>query len=57
MMNTIRQEAKLRFRSTAKVAKTDYIPMRVFKRKIGDLHPEDLKTITNLYMKFISEQE
>lgn len=50
------QEAKLRFKSTARVSKTLYIPKGLFIHKIGELHEDDLKTIQNVFIKYINNQ-
>ena len=51
------QHANLRFKSTARVSKTLYIPKSLFKFKIGELHPDDFSTILMVFEKFLAEQE
>ena len=51
------QEAKLKFKSTARVAKTIYVPKYMFRRRIGTLHSDDLQQIQELFMRYISSQE
>lgn len=51
------QQAKLRFESTARVAKTIYIPKDAFIHKFGDLHEDDLLNIQKLFMKYVQEQK
>jgi mRNA-degrading endonuclease toxin of MazEF toxin-antitoxin module len=51
------QEAKLRFKSTARVAKTIYLPKSMFQHKIGDLHPDDLSEIQTIFQRFIENIE
>lgn len=51
------KDAKLRFKSTARVAKTIRLPRKQFKTKMGDLHKDDLKEIQEQFMKFIDSQE
>jgi hypothetical protein len=47
--------AKLRFKSTARVAKTQHIPKDQFNFKLGSLHPDDFAEVQRLFRKFISE--
>lgn len=47
------QEANLRLASTARVAKVMILNPDNFIFKIGDLHPDDLKRIEEVYMHFI----
>jgi hypothetical protein len=51
------QNARLRFKSTARVSKTTHLPKSQFIHKIGDLHNEDLLEIQEQFMKFIVSQE
>ena len=48
------QEANLRYKSTARVAKTTLLNKDMFDFKIGDLHPDDLIEIQNQFMRFIT---
>ena len=49
------QFAQLRNKSTARVSKTLYLPKSQFRRKIGDLHPEDFSAILNKFEEFIED--
>lgn len=49
------QEAKLRYKSIARVAKTTLLHKDMFDFKVGDLHPDYLVEIQNQFMKFITE--
>lgn len=51
------QHAKLRFKSTARVSKTLYLPKSLFKQKIGELHPEDFLSILKMFEKFLDNHE
>jgi mRNA-degrading endonuclease toxin of MazEF toxin-antitoxin module len=50
------QQAKLRFASTARISKTMILDRDAFLVKLGDLHPDDLKSIEEQYMKYVSEK-
>jgi len=50
------QHAHLRFASTARISKTMILKKDSFLIKIGDLHPDDLISIEEQYIRFISEQ-
>lgn len=47
------QEAHLRFASTARVSKVMNLNSDAFLMKIGNLHPDDLTKIEDVYMHFI----
>jgi mRNA-degrading endonuclease toxin of MazEF toxin-antitoxin module len=47
------EKAKLRYKSTARVAKTIFIPKEQFRFKIGELYHEDLESIQIAFKKFI----
>ena len=47
------KQAHLRFASTARVSKVINLKPEAFLMKLGDLHPDDLKNIENLYMDFV----
>lgn len=47
------QQAHLRFASTARVSKVMNLQPDAFITKIGDLHPDDLKRIEELYIDFV----
>ena len=51
------QQAKLRFKSTARVAKTMLLDENMFVHKIGDLHQDDLHDIEEQLMKWFSEDK
>lgn len=51
------QQAKLRFKSTARVAKTLLLDKNMFMHKMGDLHPDDLKDIEDKLMQWFSEKQ
>ena len=46
------QEANLRLASTARVSKIYLLPADSFIFKIGDLHPEDLRSIETIYQQY-----
>lgn len=48
------QEAKLRFKSTARVAKTIKINKSLFIHKIGDIHPDDLVNVQQMFIEYIN---
>ena len=48
------QQAHLRFASTARVSKVMILKPEAFIMKIGDLHPDDLIKIENLYIDFVN---
>lgn len=50
------EAAKLRFKSTARVSKTIYLPKSQFKFKIGELHPDDLSSVQDALIRFIEDQ-
>ena len=50
------QDAKLRFKSTARVSKTLYLPRSLFQFKIGELHPDDFANILKAFEQFLDEQ-
>lgn len=47
------QQAHLRFASTARVSKVMNLSPDSFIMKIGDLHPDDLAKIEELYINFV----
>lgn len=47
------QQAHLRFASTARVSKVMNLKPESFIVKIGDLHPDDLSRIEELYINFV----
>ena len=47
------KEAKLKFKSTARISKTMLLDKDKFIHKIGDLHPDDLTDIQNKFIKFM----
>lgn len=47
------QQAHLRFASTARVSKVINLQPESFIMKIGDLHPDDLSRIEELYIDFV----
>ena len=47
------QHAHLRFASTARVSKVINLKPEAFLKKLGDLHPDDLQNIEQLYMDFV----
>lgn len=47
------QQAHLRFASTARVSKVMNLQPEAFIVKIGDLHPDDLLRIEELYINFV----
>lgn len=47
------QQAHLRFTSTARVSKVMNLDPDAFIMKIGDLHPDDLEKIEELYIDFV----
>ena len=47
------QKAHLRFASTARVSKVMNLPPEAFLMKLGDLHPDDLAKIEELYIHFV----
>jgi len=49
------KHAKLRFQSTARVAKTLSLYKNQFTHKIGDLHTDDFEKIQQQSIKYISE--
>lgn len=51
------QQAKLRLKSTARVAKTLLLDKSMFIRKIGDLHPDDLREIQNKLMQWYADNQ
>ncbi|MDD2585755.1 MAG: type II toxin-antitoxin system PemK/MazF family toxin [Syntrophomonadaceae bacterium] len=51
---TFWQQAKLHYKSTARVSKTIFIPISQFKFKIGTLHSTDFNNIQQLYAKYLS---
>jgi len=51
------QEAKLRFKSTARVSKAIHLDKTAFDFKIGDLHQDDLHDIQESFIKFINSKE
>jgi hypothetical protein len=50
------EDAKLRFKSTARISKTMYLSKNEFSRKLGDLHSVDLNNIQLLFMQYIQNQ-
>jgi hypothetical protein len=51
------QNARLRFKSTARVSKTIYLPKNAFRHKIGTLHIDDFNIVSVQFQKYISETE
>ena len=49
------QEANLRLSSTARVSKVILLDSDSFIFKIGDLHPDDLERIEDMYNKYLEE--
>ncbi|MBE5950059.1 MAG: type II toxin-antitoxin system PemK/MazF family toxin [Lachnospiraceae bacterium] len=49
------KEANLRLASTARVSKVLLIPRDNFIFKIGDLHPDDLIRVEEMYRKYLEE--
>lgn len=49
------QEANLRLASTARVSKVMLLSKESFIFKIGDLHPEDLSRVVEMYLKFLKD--
>ncbi|WP_068794190.1 type II toxin-antitoxin system PemK/MazF family toxin [Brevibacillus laterosporus] len=47
------EEANLRFKSTARVAKTVTLPKSAFINRIGTLHPDDLTDIQTKFIEYI----
>jgi hypothetical protein len=47
------KQAHLRFASTARVSKVINLKPEAFLMKLGDLHPDDLQNIEQLYMDFV----
>lgn len=50
-------QAGLRFASTARVSKVMNLRPEDFMKLLGCLHPEDLNTIEELYVKYMIEKE
>lgn len=50
------KEAKLKMKSTARISKSMYLPIDMFERKKGDLHPSDLDTVEKLFHDYVLEQ-
>lgn len=48
------QEANLRFKSTARVAKTMLLDKSAFIFKIGTLHSDDLLEVQNTFVRYVS---
>lgn len=46
-------QAHLKFSSTARVSKVITLKPEAFITKIGDLHPDDLKNIEDVYMHYV----
>ncbi|EKS4345268.1 type II toxin-antitoxin system PemK/MazF family toxin [Clostridium botulinum] len=51
------KEAKLRMKSTARIAKALYLNLDMFDRKFGDLHEEDLKNVDNLFNEYLLDKK
>ena len=51
------QEAKLRFQSTARVAKLMNLDKSMFIHKIGELHQDDFNNIVEKFKKFIEKNK
>ena len=51
------QQANLRMASTARISKVILLPADSFIFKIGDLHPEDMLVIENMYQEFLHNQK
>ena len=49
------EEASLRLASTARVSKVTLLTKDSFIFKIGNLHPDDLKRIEEMYKKFLRD--
>lgn len=47
------QEANLREPSVARISKTIQLDKDKFRRKIGELHPNDISTIAGRYMDYL----
>lgn len=50
------EDANLRLASTARVSKVTLLAKDSFIFKIGDLHPDDLDRIEEMYRKFLSDR-
>ena len=51
------QEANLKLASTARVSKVFLLPQDSFIFKIGNLHPDDLERVEEMYQKYLQEQK
>jgi len=49
------QHAHLKFASTARVSKVMILKPEAFIMKIGDLHPDDLSRIEQIYIDFVED--
>ena len=49
------EEASLKLASTARVSKVTLLTKDSFIFKIGNLHPDDLKRIEDMYKKFLKD--
>ena len=49
------EEASLRLASTARVSKVTLLTKDSFIFKIGNLHPDDLSRIEDMYRKFLKD--
>lgn len=50
-------EANLRLASTARISKVILLSSDSFIFKIGDLHPDDLQSIEEMYQRYLEEKE
>lgn len=50
------EHAKLRFASTARISKVLNLSKENFIHKLGDLYQDDFDTISDMYIKFMTEQ-
>jgi hypothetical protein len=49
------KDAKLRYKSTAKVRYTRFLDKKQFISKYGDLYPDDFNNISNTYNEYIND--
>lgn len=49
------EQAKLRYKSTARIRHTMFIPYNQFLRKYGDLHPDDFQMICSEFKRYIED--
>ncbi|MFZ5634293.1 MAG: type II toxin-antitoxin system PemK/MazF family toxin [Bacillota bacterium] len=50
------REAGLNFSSTARISKTMFVDISQFSRRLGTVHPADLKVIQDVYMAYIEDK-